>query len=153
MLTFKPTFSLYSFIFMKRLFSSSLSAINVVVSCVSEVIDISPSNLDSSLCFIQPTLRMMYSAYKLNNQSDNIQPWRTPFPIWNLLDSCYFGLSSILSRISKISIFLVLTSQLSFGKLPLVPFGLALVQIGLSIILPGFPDHECWHMCQSSITA
>ena len=25
----------------------------------------------------------MYSAYKLNNQSDNIQPWRTPFPICN----------------------------------------------------------------------
>ena len=26
---------------------------------------------------------MMYSAYKLNKQSDNIQPWRTPLPIWN----------------------------------------------------------------------
>ena len=26
---------------------------------------------------------MMYSAYKLNKQSDNIQPWCTPFPIWN----------------------------------------------------------------------
>ena len=25
----------------------------------------------------------MYSAYKLNKQSNNIQPWRTPFPIWN----------------------------------------------------------------------
>ena len=25
----------------------------------------------------------MYSAYKLNNQGDNKQPWRTPFPIWN----------------------------------------------------------------------
>ena len=25
----------------------------------------------------------MYSEYKLINQSDNIQPWRTPFPIWN----------------------------------------------------------------------
>ena len=25
----------------------------------------------------------MYSAYKLNKQSDNRQPWRTPFPIWN----------------------------------------------------------------------
>ena len=24
---------------------------------------------------------MMYSAYKLNNQVDSIQPWRTPFPI------------------------------------------------------------------------
>ena len=26
---------------------------------------------------------MMYAAYKLNNQGDNIQPWHTPFPIWN----------------------------------------------------------------------
>ena len=25
----------------------------------------------------------MYSAYKLNKQSDNIQPWHTPFPILN----------------------------------------------------------------------
>ena len=26
---------------------------------------------------------MMYSAYKLNKQDDNTQPWRTAFPIWN----------------------------------------------------------------------
>ena len=26
---------------------------------------------------------MMYSAYKLNNQGDNIQPWHSLFPIWN----------------------------------------------------------------------
>ena len=25
----------------------------------------------------------MYPAYKLNNQGDNIQPWYTPFQIWN----------------------------------------------------------------------
>ena len=25
----------------------------------------------------------MYSAYKLNKQGGNIQPWRTPLPIWN----------------------------------------------------------------------
>ena len=30
-----------------------------------------------------PAFRMMYSAYKLNKQNDNIQPWHTPFPIWN----------------------------------------------------------------------
>ena len=29
---------------------------------------------------------MMYSAYKLNQQEDNIQPWRTPFLIWNQSD-------------------------------------------------------------------
>ena len=26
---------------------------------------------------------MMYSAYKLNKQGDNIQTWHTPFPIWS----------------------------------------------------------------------
>ena len=31
-----------------------------------------------------PSFCVMYSAYKLNKQGDNIQPWRTPFPIWNL---------------------------------------------------------------------
>ena len=57
MLSFKPTFSLSSFTFIKRLFSSSLPcAIKGGVICISEVIDISPGNLDSSLCFIQPSI-------------------------------------------------------------------------------------------------
>ena len=30
-----------------------------------------------------PAFLMMYSAYKLNKQGDDIQPWRTPFPFWN----------------------------------------------------------------------
>ena len=30
-----------------------------------------------------PAFLMMYSAYKLNKQGDNIQPWHTSFPIWN----------------------------------------------------------------------
>ena len=30
-----------------------------------------------------PAFHMMYSAYELNKHSDNIQPWYTPFPIWN----------------------------------------------------------------------
>ena len=44
------------------------------VICISKVIDISPGNLDSSLCFFSPVFLMMYSAYKLNKQGDNIQP-------------------------------------------------------------------------------
>ena len=48
---------LSSFTFIKRLFSSSsLSAIRVIVICISEVTDISPGNLDSSLCFFQPSV-------------------------------------------------------------------------------------------------
>ena len=30
-----------------------------------------------------PEFLMMYSTYKLNKQGDNIQPWCTPFPIFN----------------------------------------------------------------------
>ena len=30
-----------------------------------------------------PAVLMMYSAYKLNKQVDNIHPWRTPLLIWN----------------------------------------------------------------------
>ena len=30
-----------------------------------------------------PEFHMMYSAEKLNKLGDNIQPWCTPFPIWN----------------------------------------------------------------------
>ena len=50
-----------------------------VISLVSgviyiyEVIDISPGNLDSSLCLIHTGIFMMYSAYKLNKEGDNIQ--------------------------------------------------------------------------------
>ena len=33
--------------------------------------------------FIHPAFCMRYSAYKLNKQNDHIQPWHTPFPIWN----------------------------------------------------------------------
>ena len=49
LLSFKPTFWLSPFTFIKRLFSSSsLSAIRGGVICISEVIDISPRNLDYS---------------------------------------------------------------------------------------------------------
>ena len=58
MLSFKPAFSLSSFTLIKRLFSSpSLYAIRVVSSeYLRLLIDTSPSNLDSSLCFIQPII-------------------------------------------------------------------------------------------------
>ena len=43
-----------------------------------------PGNPDSSLCFIQPSiLHDILCVYELNEQGDNIQPWGTPFPIWN----------------------------------------------------------------------
>ena len=83
MLTFKPTFSLSSFTYIKRYFRSySLSAIRVVSSVYLRLLLFLPAILipvcaSSSLAFC-----MKYSAYKLNKQGDNIQP-RTPFPTWN----------------------------------------------------------------------
>ena len=57
-LNFKSAFSLSTFTFIKRLFSSS------------------------SL-YASPVFSMIYTAYKLNKQGDSIYPWPTPFPIWN----------------------------------------------------------------------
>ena len=50
MLSFKPTFSLSTFTFIKRLTFCHKGG----VICISEV-DISPGSLDSSLCFFQPS--------------------------------------------------------------------------------------------------
>ena len=84
MLSFKPTFSLSSFIFIKKLFSSSsLSAIRVVSSACLRLLIFLLTILISACASFSPAFLMMYSAYKLNKQGDNIQPWHTPFPIWN----------------------------------------------------------------------
>ena len=84
MLSFKPTFSFSSFIFIKRLFSSSsLSAIRVVSSAYLRLLLFLPAILIPACASSSPAFLMMYSAYKLNKQGENIQPWRTPFPIWN----------------------------------------------------------------------
>ena len=83
MLSFKPTFSLSSFTFIKRLFSSSsLSAIRVVSSVYLRLLIFLPAILIPSYASSILAFLMMYSAYKLNKQGDNIQPWCTPFPIW-----------------------------------------------------------------------
>ena len=83
MLSFMSTFSLSSFIFNKRLFSSSLSAIRVASSAYVRLLIFLPAILIPACASPSPAFLMMYSAYKLNKQGDNIQPWCTPFPIWN----------------------------------------------------------------------
>ena len=83
MLSFKPTFSLSSFTFIKRLFNSSLSAIRVVSSAYLRLLIFLPAILIPVCASSSPAFLMMYSAYKLNMQGDNIPPWHTPFPIWN----------------------------------------------------------------------
>ena len=84
-LSFKPTFSLSSFTFIKRLFSSSsFSYIKVVSSAYLRLLIFLPAILIPACASSSPAFLMMYSAYKLSKQGDNIQPWRTPFPIWNV---------------------------------------------------------------------
>ena len=81
---FKPNFSLSSFTFIKRLFhSSSLSAIRAVSSAYLRLLIFLLAILIPACASSSPAFLIMYSAYKLNKQGDNIQPWRTPFPIWN----------------------------------------------------------------------
>ena len=84
MLSFKPTFSLSSFTFTKRLFSfSSLSSVRVVSSAYLRLLIFLLALLIPTCASSSPAFLMMYSAYKLNEQGENIQPWCTPFPIWN----------------------------------------------------------------------
>ena len=63
--------------------SSSLSTIRVVSSANLRLLIILPEILIPACDSTSPAFHMMFSAYKLNKQGDNIQPWRTPFPIWN----------------------------------------------------------------------
>ena len=84
MLSFKPAFSLSSFAFIKRLFSySSLSAVRVVSSVYLRILMFLLTTLILACASFSLAFRMMLSAYKLNKHGDNIQPWHTPFPIWN----------------------------------------------------------------------
>ena len=83
-LSFKPAFLLSFSTLIKKLFSSSLLfAIRGVSSACFRFLMFPPAVLipaceSSSLAFL-----MIYPACKLNKQSDNIQPWWTPFSILN----------------------------------------------------------------------
>ena len=112
MLSFKPTFSLSSFTFIKRLFSiinyNTLLIINYIynnyitinlIIWILEWVAISFFRGSSwlrdqtlisfisgrffTIWAIREALYLYISTYKLKSQSDNIQPWHTPFPIWN----------------------------------------------------------------------
>ena len=83
MLNFKPTFSLFSFNFIKKLFSSSLSAIRVVSSAYLRLLIFPPAILIPACDSPSLAFCMMQSTYKLNKQSDNIQSFHTPLLILN----------------------------------------------------------------------
>ena len=83
MLGFKPAFSLTSFTIIKRLFNSSLlSAIRVVSPAYLKLLVFLPQTLIPACASSSLAFCMMCSAYKLNKQDDNIQPWCTPFSIF-----------------------------------------------------------------------
>ena len=85
LMSFKPTFSLSSFTFVKSLFSSSShSAIRVVSSAYLRLLIFLPAILIPVYALSNWAFCMMYYTCMLNKQGDNIQPWSTPFPIWNL---------------------------------------------------------------------
>ena len=84
MLNFKPAFSVLSFTLSKRLFSSCwLSAVREVSSAYMRLLPFLPPILILACDLSSPAFCMMYSAWKLNKQSANMQPCHTSFPILN----------------------------------------------------------------------
>ena len=85
MLYFKPAFPLSSFTLIKRFFSSYLlSVIRMVSSAYLKLLIFLPAIMLPACASSSTVFHMMHSAYKLNKQDDNIQPWHTPFPILDL---------------------------------------------------------------------
>ena len=70
-----PSFTFFS--------SSSLSAIRVVSSEYLRLLIFLPAIMIPACASSSLAFHMIYTAYKLNKQGDNIQPWCTPFSIWN----------------------------------------------------------------------
>ena len=91
MLSFKPTFSLSSFTFIKRFFSSPLSAIRVVSSAYLRLLIFLLVIMISACASSSLAFHMMYSAYRLNKQDDkytaltysfpNLEPVHCPCPV------------------------------------------------------------------------
>ena len=74
----------HSLTFIRRLFSSSsIFSIRVVSSVYLRLLIFLPAILIPACASFNPGFLMMYFAYKLNKQGNNIQPWHTPFSIRN----------------------------------------------------------------------
>ena len=84
MLSFKPKFSLSSFTFITRIFSSSsLSAIGWCHLHIWGYWYFSRQSWFQLVLHPAQHSAMTYKEYKLNEQVYNIWPWCTPFPIWS----------------------------------------------------------------------
>ena len=72
MLSFKPTVSLSSFTFIKRIFSSSLSGIRVVSSTYLRFLVFLPAILVPTCASSSLAFHMTYSVCKLNKHGDSV---------------------------------------------------------------------------------
>ena len=72
MLSFKPTFTLLFHFRLDVLFFLFFFCHKSGVICITDVIEIYPSNLDSGFASSSLAFRMMYSEYKLNKQGEDI---------------------------------------------------------------------------------
>ena len=81
-LSFKTAFSLCFYTSIKRLLAP-LHFLRVVSSAYLRLSIFLPAILIPACASSCPAFLMMYSAYKLNKQGDNMQPWWTHFPMWN----------------------------------------------------------------------
>ena len=83
MSSFKSALSLFSFPFIKRLYFLFTFCHWSVSSVYLRWLIFLPAILIPAYESSSPIFSIMFSAYKLNKQGDNIQPWCTPLPIWN----------------------------------------------------------------------
>ena len=110
MLSFQPGFSHSSLTFVKRFHSSSsLSAKRVVPSAYLRLLIFLLAILIPVCALSSPAFLMMYSAYKLNKQGDNIQLWSTPFPnlepvYWSMSGAicCFFTCIQVYQEAGKL---------------------------------------------------
>ena len=61
----------------------SLSAISVVSPAYLKLLIFLPAILIPACASFSPAFYMMHSAYNLNEQVNDVQPWFFPIPIWN----------------------------------------------------------------------
>ena len=83
MLSFKPAFYSPLSPHQEALYSLLAFGIRVVASAHLRLLIFLPAVLILAWDSSSMAFRMVYSAYKLNKQGDNIQPWHSPFLIWN----------------------------------------------------------------------
>ena len=127
MLSFKPAFLLSSVTLIKRLFSSSLfPAIRVVSFAYLRLLIFLLVILIPACNSSSPAFHMMYSAYKLNKQSDNMQTW------------CIPGLAHTFNSFSSV---LENKSALSWGKRPQ---GLLSIKLWWLVLCDLLHCPHCW---------